>query len=141
MQILRGLAATALLCVLAAPAAAQQRDSAAGTIAAEPKAPALTQVIAAVSAQAVLVDSLATVKDLDASRVRFVDITPMLDEANGKVIDSLTTLHAEPIGKMRVAVQENSALKPLLEPASVKAEQLVALDIDASGTVWLFYRK
>lgn len=141
MQILRGLAAALVFCVFAVPAAAQQRDSAAGSIATEPKAPALPQVIAAVNAQAARVDSLATVKDLNASKVRFVDITPLLDETNGKVIDSLTTVHAEPIGKMRTAVQENAVLKPLLEPASVKPEQIVALDIDATGTVWVFYRK
>ena len=141
MQILRGLAAAAAFCVFAAPADAQQRDSAGGTIADAPKAPALPQVIAAVNTQDAKVESLVAVKDLDASKVRLVDITSMLDEPNGKVLDSLATFHAEPIGKMRTAIQANSVIKPLLEPGNVKPEQIVALDIDSGGNVWLFYRK
>ena len=87
------------------------------------------------------VAQLGKIEKLDAKNVRFVDVSALLDSTSGPQFDTIVTKQSELIGRVRAAVEASTTISPLLASASIKSDQIVGLDVDDKGNVWLLYRK
>lgn len=128
--------------VLTSPAAAQQRDSAAGIVAANPAQPTLPTLVASTDSAAAHTAKLGELKELRAEKVRLVDISEMVKEGSDEAakLDAALTRNADAIGQMRAALDANTVTGPLLTEA-VKTPNVVALHVDGEGVVWVYHRK
>jgi hypothetical protein len=137
MSMMQRLAPLALACLLAAPLGAQERD----TLAKVEQQPTIAQVVSVLDSLQPRVERLGTMDDLVATKVTMIDITPLITTENSALLDSALAANEEHIGNMRRALDANDVIGPLFEQGEVKADHVIAFDVDASGNVVLYHRK
>lgn len=103
--------------------------------------PTFGQLVAAINRQAPHVARLSGMTDLQPTGVQLVDVATLLTPGNQQALQTAQTRNAQSQTEMRSAVAKNAIITGLLRERGVGADNVVAIDIAANGTVWVFYTR
>jgi hypothetical protein len=144
------LAAAAMLVVVplraqtirsqAKPQRAQPLDAAAGLDGRIMQQVTFGQLIAAINSQPNHVARLKGMTDLQASGVRLVDAAS-LTGGNAQALQNALERNQRTVADMRTAVEASTVINGMLGERDLTTANVIAVDVAANGTVWVFYRQ
>ncbi len=103
--------------------------------------PTFGQLIAAVNSQHQHVARLAGMTDLQPANVRMVDIAGITAGANQQALQNAQDRNAQAQRDMRVAVNDNIVIMGMLKEKQLTSANVIAVDVSANGTVWVFFKQ
>ena len=145
------IAAAAL--AVAIPLSAQQAGrTAQKTFKAEPSAAAYDpnvlpqqvtfgQLISAINSQPGHIARLRGMTDLQTSGVRLQNIAGLMVGNNPQALQNALDRNPHSVSDMRAAIDANTLIIGMLRERELTSANVVALDVAANGTVWVFFRQ
>jgi len=106
-----------------------------------PQQVTFAQLISAINGQAQHLARLKGMTDLQPSGVRLTNITTLLVGNNPQALQNALDRNSRSVTEMRAAVDANTIIGPLLAARELTSANVVAIDVAANGTVWVFFRQ
>lgn len=99
------------------------------------------QLIAAINSQPNHLARLKGMTDLQSSSVRLVNVQALMVGNNPQALQTALDRNQHAVADMRASVSQHQVIMPLLQARELKPEHVLAVDVAANGTVWVFYRQ
>ena len=99
------------------------------------------QLIAAINSQPNHLARLKGITDLQSNSVRLVNIQGLMVGNNPQALETALERNQHAVADMRAAVDANAVIASQLRARELKPDNVVAVDVAANGTVWVFYRQ
>lgn len=99
------------------------------------------QLIAAVNSQTGHLARLKGMTDLQSSSVRLVNVQGLMVGNNQQALQTALDRNQHAVADMRSGIGDNQVITGLLRARELTPANVVAVDVAANGTVWVFYRE
>ena len=99
------------------------------------------QLIAAITGQPGHVARLKGMTDLQASGVRLTNVAGLMVGNNAQALQTALERNSHSVTDMRAAVTASNVIMGLLRQRELTPTNVVAVDVAANGTVWVFFRQ
>jgi hypothetical protein len=99
------------------------------------------QLIAAINGQPQHIARLKGMTDLQTSGVRLVNVAGLLVGNNQQALQNALDRNTHSVTEMRQAVDVSTVIMGMLRERELTATNVVAVDVAANGTVWVFFRQ
>lgn len=121
------------------------RGEASGTLAHDPDVLPQTvtfgQLIAAINGQPGHVARLKGMTDLQTSGVRLVNVAGLMVGNNQQALQNALERNSRSVTDMRTAVDASPVITGMLSERELTSANVIAVDVAANGTVWVFFRQ
>lgn len=99
------------------------------------------QLIAAINGQPQHIARLKGMTDLQSSGVRLVNVAGLMVGNNPQALQNALDRNTHSVNDMRAAVGASTVIMGMLRERELTATNVVAVDVAANGTVWVFFRQ
>jgi hypothetical protein len=99
------------------------------------------QLIAAINGQPGHIARLKGMTDLQTSGVRLTNVAGLMVGNNAQALQTALERNSHSVTDMRAAVAASSVIMGMLRERELTPTNVVAVDVAANGTVWVFFRQ
>jgi len=102
--------------------------------------PGVAALLSAINSADDEVKALRAEKSVSVHDVHLVNVAKIANDGNKATIERAIAKNAGPLGEMREAIGKNNVIGQALAAGGVSGGQVVAMDVQPGGGIYIFYR-
>jgi hypothetical protein len=102
--------------------------------------PGVATLLSAINSADAEVSALRAEKSISVHDIHLVSVAKIANDGNKPTIERAIAKNAGPLGEMREAIGKNDVIVKGLAAGGVPLNQVVALDVQPGGSIYIFYQ-
>ena len=102
--------------------------------------PGVAALLSAINSADAEVKALHAEKSISVHDIHLVSVAKIANAGNKATIERAIAKNAGPLGEMREAIGKNDVIVKALAAAGVSLNQVVAMDVQPGGGIYIFYQ-